>query len=169
MNKSEKLALKAKELADEFDEHFLDLGKTLRLLQEVDLEQFRKVIQTSGIGMRKAYYLVELDRNLRPLNIPVVRLRAIGWTKLMLVSSKINKQNMKSMLEAAEKYTARQLKAFLNGDKPEANSHCVMLYFNPVEFEEFAEELKLHGAKIEGGSIANKEQALLKALRRPKE
>jgi len=168
MNTSTKLTIQVEQLAVEFDEHFLELGKTLRLLQEVDLEQFRSVIKTSGIGVRKAYYLVELDRNLAPLSIPPARLRAIGWTKLMLISPKITKQNMKSMLEAAEKFTARELKAYLMGDKPDQNAHCVMLYFSPIEYEEFAKELEQYGAVMVGRTIKNKEAAVLDALRRKK-
>ncbi len=83
----------------------------------------------------------------------------------MLLSPKINKQNAKELLAAAEGYTVRELKAYLSGKKPEQDAHCVMLYFSPNEFDEVASALKKFGAVVEGRGIANKEKAILELIR----
>ena len=165
MAKADDLYKKAVSLSDEFDLHFMELAKTLRTLQEVDMGQFRDCIMNTGIGLRKAYYLVDIDKTFETLKIAPSRLRKIGWTKLMLIAKQINKQNAKQLLQWAEDNTAVALKRLLKGEKVEDNSHCVMLYFSPKQFEEFAKVLAAHGGEVSGRSIANKEEALMNVIK----
>ena len=165
MVKAPDLYDKAVRLSEKFEENFWELALTLRTLRDVNLDKFRECILTTGIGLRKAYYLVEVAEAIEPLNILPARLRKIGWTKLQLIAKPITKQNAKQMLGWAEEHTVRDLKKVLAGEKPENNSHCVMMYFSPEDYDLFADVLKEHGATVEGRSIANKEEALMHLLK----
>ena len=165
MVKATDLYNKAVALSEKFDEHFLELAKTLRTLRDVDLKKFRDCVQNSGIGLRKAYYMVEIDKTFEHLNVLPSRLRNIGWTKLMLIAKQINKQNAKQLLKWAEDNTAMDLKQLIKGEKPEGNAHCIMLYFSEKDYAEFAKVLQQHGGEISGRTIANKEQALMNVIK----
>ena len=79
-------------LAKDFDESFLELGRTLRQIQEIGgVVDFRKVCDAAGIGTRKAYYLASITKQIEGLHIPTKRLRAIGWTKLMTIHPHLTK------------------------------------------------------------------------------
>ena len=165
MVKATDLSAKAIQLSDKFDENFWELALTLRTLRDMDMEQFRHTITSTGVALRKAYYLVEIAETFEPLNIPPSRLRKIGWTKLQLIARSVTKQNMKSLLQQAEDNTVRGLKLLLAGEKPQNNSHCVMMYFTPKDYALFADVLKDHGATVEGRGIQNKEGAMVSLLK----
>ena len=65
MVKIEELGQKAVSLAKDFDESFLELGRTLRQIQEIGgVEDFRRVCEAADIGTRKAYYLASITKNI---------------------------------------------------------------------------------------------------------
>jgi hypothetical protein len=159
----------AVEMAGNIEDNFLELGKTLRQLQDKGGgELFQKFIVKTQIKRRKAYYLVEVSRIFDPLPISRNRLRKIGWTKLQLIGAKTTKDNVQEMLEMAENNTAQQLQAVMRGDKPVANSHCVLMYFSPKQYEELEEALLANGGTRSGRGIVDKEKALINALRKAK-
>ena len=165
MAKATDLAAKAVTLSEKFEENFWELALTLRTLRDTDMQTFRDTLTNTGVALRKGYYLVEVAETFEPLNILPSRLRKIGWTKLQLIAKTITKQNAKTMLAMAEENTVRELKRLLAGEKPGNNSHCVMMYFSPKDYALVADVLREHGAKVEGRSIQNKEEALVSALK----
>ena len=67
----DELGQKAVALAKDFDESFLELGKTLRQIQEIgDVTDFRRICDAAGIGTRKAYYLASITKKIEGLAHP---------------------------------------------------------------------------------------------------
>ena len=85
---------KVQELSGAIDENFLELAKALRHLQDTDNEEFLRAVKNSGLGKRKADYLVSIDRTFSTIPVPKLRLKKIGWTKLNLLTAAINKQKI---------------------------------------------------------------------------
>ena len=76
------------------------------------------------------------------------------------------------MLELAETNSSKALERQLRGEKPLGNSHCVLMYFSPKDFEELEEALVEHGATrlaARRGSMQGKEQAIMHLIRSQKE
>ena len=68
--KIDDLGQKAVGLAKEFDESFIELGRTLRQTQEIGgVEDFRRICEAAGIGTRKAYYLASISEKIEGLHI----------------------------------------------------------------------------------------------------
>ena len=165
MSKTPELYAKAVELSTAVDENFLELARTLRELQDSDAEEFRRAVKNSGLGQRKAYYLVTIDRTFSKIPVPKTRLKRIGWTKLNILSKHISKSNYGELLKKAEQHTAKELEAILRGEEPMTNAHTVLFYFTPTDYEELASALIKHGAYKSGRGLVNKEQALLNLVR----
>jgi hypothetical protein len=79
---------------------FVEDGKVLRQLHDEDPAEFARVATQSGIGLRKAYYLVEIDRALESYPVPKEKMLSIGWTKLQMISAHITKKNYRILLSA---------------------------------------------------------------------
>lgn len=152
-------------LSSQVDEQFLELGKHLRKLYEKDPDLFKKAVDATDLGSRKAYYLLEISQTFDKLSVPPSRLKKVGWTKLMLLSKHITKANAIDMIKIAEANTVQQLKAILNGEEPQSNAHCVLLYFTPEEFQSLESALVKFGAKRSGRGLLHKEQALMALLK----
>ena len=127
---------KALSLSGDVEDNFLELGKSLRQLQDRDRALFQQVVSKSNLGRRKAYYLVEVSRIFDPLPVPRSRLRKIGWTKLQSIGKHIDGSNLDELLDLAEKTNAKELERLMRGEKPLDNAHCVLMYFNPKEYSE---------------------------------
>jgi hypothetical protein len=166
---NEELYDKAMSLSGDVEDNFLDLGKALRQLLDRDPDAFQKVWQKSNLGRRKAYYLVEVSRIYDPLPIARSRLKKIGWTKLAIIGKQIDKGNAQELLQLAEENTTKQLEALMKGEKPVDNAHCVLMYFTPKQYKVLEEALVQNGGTRSGRGIVNKEEALLKALKKAKE
>ena len=149
------------------EDNFLELGKTLRQLQDRDRRLFAKSVNVSGLGLRKAYYLITIARQFDGLAVPKARLRKIGWTKLQALGPYVTAQNLEELLAMAESLSTMALKTALRGDDPRANSHCVLMYFSPEQYSVFEAALMKAGAQKNGKngkSISDKETALIKIL-----
>ena len=72
--KGQELYAKSLELSTRFDDNFMELARNLRSLQETDFDRFKDLIDKSGLGRRKAYYLVALDKALGNVKISKQRL-----------------------------------------------------------------------------------------------
>ena len=105
----DELGQKAVELNKNFNESFIELGRTLRVIQQIGgVEDFRRICDAAGIGTRKAYYLASISEKIEGLHIPTKRLKAVGWTKLMTISPFLTKETWKEMLERrGEQYQPR--------------------------------------------------------------
>ena len=100
--KGQELYAKSLELSTRFDDNFMELARNLRSLQETDSDRFKDLIDKSGLGRRKAYYLVALDKALGNVKISKQRLSKLGWTKMALMAPVVTKYNFAEMLEFAE-------------------------------------------------------------------
>lgn len=156
----------AKEMSSNVDDAFLDLGNALRQLQDREPDMFHKLYETTDLGRRKAYYLVEVSRTFAGLPVPKARLKKVGWTKLQLLGKHINKDNALKLVELAEKNSAKQLAALMRGEKPKNNAHCVLMYFTPKEYKIVEEVLTQNGGTKSGRGIVDKERALMNVLKK---
>lgn len=144
---------------------FVDAGKRLRMLQDSDPDEFAREATESGVGLRKAYYLVEIDRAFDGLNVPKERMLKIGWTKLQLLAAHVTAQNYRTLLDQAEAHSVHELQSLLAGKPASEDKHCVLLYLTKSEFEILARVVVSHGGRRNGRSLQDKEKALIAALR----
>ena len=166
---TEDLYEKALEMSSNVDDNFLDLARTLRQLLDREPDLFKKVVEKTNLGTRKAYYLVEISRTFEPLPVSRPRLKKIGWTKLQIIGKHINKGNAQELLKLAEENTTKQLEALMKGEQPVTNAHCVLMYFTPKQYKDLEEVLLQNGGSRSGRGILNKEKALMTALKKKAE
>ena len=162
--KGQELYAKSLQLSTAFDDNFMELARNVRSLQETDSERFKDLIDKSGLGRRKAYYLIALDKALGNIKISKQRLRKIGWTKMALMAPVVTKYNFAELLEFAENHTAKEIQVKVSGGKHENNAHSVLFYFNEQNYEELQEALIKFGAKRHGRGLVNKDEALMKLV-----
>lgn len=143
---------------------FLHIAHHLASVQQTHPEQFRLVAKNLGIGLRKAYYLASISRKFSLLAVEPKRLEAVGWTKLQIIADHVDVTNFQDLLELAEQSTAHELALIAKGQYPVPGTRCVILYFTPQQHDVFAKALKAHGAVQTGKGLADKEEALIKAL-----
>src|SRR5674476_723946 len=94
-------------------EGFLELGWCLRALQERSPDNFKKAFERSGLGRRKAYYLVNISRQVERAKLPKARLRKLGWTKLEVIAEFLSRTDGLKLVKLAEKNTAHDLKLLM--------------------------------------------------------
>lgn len=150
------------------NDNFLDVARQLRQTLEETPDEFLRVASRLGVEKRKAYYLVEIDRNLDGLKIDRQRLQRIGWTKLQIIGDHINDQNADDLLTQAEEHTAHELTRLMKREPVDAEprEHVVLLYLTKSEYDVFRSVVTAHGAVASGSGISGKEQALTAALRK---
>ena len=148
------------------DENFLALGKLLAQLQEEAPDDFRKLIKNTGLGQRKAYYLIDIHKAFRDLDVDEARLKAIGWTKASALAPHVTAANLAEMLRVAEENNARDLQLIVKGELPDTDRHCVLMYFDPEDYKLFARVIVAHGGTQVGRQLYDKEDALMRVLRR---
>ena len=156
---------KALSLTSNVDDNFLELARSLRQLLDRDHDLFRNVISKTGLGSRKAYYLVAISRAFDPLPLTKARLRKAGWTKLYILAPHVDEANVEALIELAETNSTAQLRALMKGEKPPANAHCMLMYFSPKDFKVVADALVKHGGVRSGRGILHKEEALLRFIK----
>jgi hypothetical protein len=157
---------KALELFAKVPDKFLDLGRVLRQLQGHDPDLFQKFVAKTGIGGRKAYYLVEISRTFEPLQVSRARLHDLGWTKVQLIGKHVTQDNVEELLKLAENTSANELERLLSGKKPLGNARCVLMYFSPKQYDELEDALVRHGGVRRGRGVEDKEEAMIKMVRR---
>jgi len=163
--KTDDLYEKALALSADVNENFLELGKTLRQLQERDAELFKKAMGKTKLHTRKVYYLIAIAEAFDGVKVSKAKLRAIGWTKLMVLAPHVNAQNVDELLELAEQLSTAQLKSHVKGDDPATNSHCVLMYFSPEQYNVFEQVLLKAGAQKAPRGLVNKEEVLINVLK----
>lgn len=165
MDGKETLAAKAMELAGAVDENFLELARALRELQDADPDEFTRIVNNSGLGKRKAYYLVGIDRTFSKIPVPKLRLKKIVWTKLNVLTRAITKSNYAELLKAAEQYTAKELEKYIAGQTPEEKKRAFLAYLSPEDHEELRMAfVRVGGIRYQRG-FSNKAAALAAVCR----
>ena len=148
-------------------ENFLELGKSLRQLLERDPDLFKKVVDKTDLGTRKAYYLVNISEWFEGMPVPRKRLLAAGWTKLQVIGRHVTKANVDELLTLAETNNVKQLEALMKGEAPKTNAACFLAYFEPKDYKVLEDAMVQYGGgKRSGRGIENKEEALMKIIRR---
>jgi hypothetical protein len=114
-------------IVDMMGDHFLEVARHLRDTQKNHPEDFRSVAKQLKIGIRKAYNLAQISRTFDDLSVPIERLRRIGWTKLALLSSYVDADNIDMLLAKAADSTAHELKMYLQGNEFDPEGKTVVL------------------------------------------
>lgn len=151
-------------VSSHLDNTFLEAARLLRELRDDSPAQFTEVVEAMKIGKRRAYYLAQIDRQFGALGINPARLYEIGWTKLQVIGPFIGKANCEELLALAEAGTVHELKQMMQGEKPDPNARCVVLYLSPQQYGTFEAAVVKHGGVKSGRGLLNKEKALTKAL-----
>ena len=100
---------KALELSANVPDNFMELGRALAQLYDLDPELFRQLAAKSNMGLRRAYHLIEVSRTFEALAIPRDQLRKIGWPKLQLIAKHLTPNTLDALLRLAEDSTAKDL------------------------------------------------------------
>jgi hypothetical protein len=138
---------KALELSANVPDNFMELGRALAQLYDLDPELFRQLAAKSNMGLRRAYYLIEVSRTVEALATPRDDLGKIGWPKLQLVAKHLTPNTLDALLRLAEESTVKDLKHHLRGWKrPAGNAHCMLRYFSPKSYEQLEENHLSNGA-----------------------
>ena len=166
--RTEDLFDKAMTLSKNVDETFLELGRTLRQLQDREPQRFQEIVAKSDLGRRKAYYLVDVSRVFDPLQVSRARLKKVGWTKLAMIAKQVTQDNVDELLDLAEGNNVKELERIMRGEESLGDSRCVLMYFSPKQYEELEEALVHHGARKaeRGRGLVEKENALLQMIRK---
>jgi len=158
--------VKALDLCQRFDDKFVELAALLRRLKESDPSAFKNFITQAGLGRRRSYYLVAVAEAFGDIAMAQQeRLNRIGWTKLQILARKVTSKNREKLLRLAEAHTVEDLKARMQGQEPLEGRRTVLLYFSAKQYERFAKAIAKNGAIRSGDGYANKEEALIRALK----
>lgn len=149
---------------DMLGDHFLEAAHYLREIQDENPDEFASVAKKLKIGSRKAYNLAQIDRSFRDLGVATDRLRHIGWTKLALLSSHVDTDNVEELLALAERCTAHELKMRLRGSAFDPEGKAVLLYLDKQQYTLFEQALLTAGAIQHSRGLLNKEEALTRLL-----
>jgi hypothetical protein len=158
---------KALTLSYRFDDKFVELAALLRQLKESDPSAFKNFLVQAGLGRRRSYYLIDVAEAFGDIAMAQQeRLNRIGWTKLQILARNVTPKNREKLLRLAEGHTVEDLKALMQGQEPLEGRRTVLLYFSAKQYEKFAKAIAKNGAIRSGEGYANKEEALIRALKR---
>jgi hypothetical protein len=145
---------KALELSDDVPANFLELGEALAQLYDLDPELFRQLAAKSNMGLRRAYYLIEVSRTVEALAIPRDQLGKIGWPKLQLIVNHLTPNTLDALLRLAEESTVKDLEPHARGWKrPAGNAHCMLRHFSPKSYEQLEGALVSNGGAPSAGVV----------------
>ncbi len=168
---AESLLQDALALAEHPDANFLQLGRQLVELRGRSSDLFSDFIKQSGLGRRKAYYLVTIAEQLGEVEKSGTRLdddqlRRIGWTKLQVIAPRLTSSNVAKQLQMAEQHTIRELTIRMRGERPAPKEHAILLRFTPEQYQVFEEAILQNGGqrKPTGRGLLNKEEAIIKIM-----
>jgi hypothetical protein len=160
----EKLTKLVKTLAKKSDDGFLQLGRALRSLQEIDSQAFADAAVAAKIGRRRAYYLASISRAFDGLAIPDARLNDLGWTKLQIIAPSVSAANVSDLVALAEQCTAHELESYVK-ELPDEGDHCVLLRMSEADHALFVLAMTAHGAVKSGRGLAGKQDAFRSLLK----
>ena len=165
MTRIEKLLQTAVKLSAQPDDTFPGLARSLAAIYAQDKALLGRFIEQSGMGRRKAYYLLDLGKRLADLGLPDKRFEKIGWTKLQIIGKKLTPRNAETLLGWAEECNAPQLAARVRGETSTSKSRCVLLYFSPAQYRQFERAILTSGGKRSGRGLVGKEAAIMRMVR----
>jgi hypothetical protein len=145
---------KALELSANVPDNFMELGRALAQLYDLDRDIFRQLAAKSNIGLRRAYHLIEVSRTVEAMAITRDQLGQIGWPKLQLIVNHLTPNTLEALLRLAEESTVEDLKHHLRGWKrPGGNAHCMLRYFSPKSYEQLGGALVSEGGAPSAGVV----------------
>jgi hypothetical protein len=145
---------RALELSANVPDNFVESGRALSQLYDLDRNQFRQVAAKSNMGLRRAYHLIEVSRTVETLAIPRDQLSKIGWPKLQLIAKHMTPNTLDALLRLAEESTVEDLKHHLRGWKrPAGNAHCMLRHFSPKSYEQLEGALVSNGGAPSAGVV----------------
>ena len=157
---------RALDLSSRPDDNFPELARCLATLHDHAFPTWKRFLEASGMGRRKAYYLVEIGNIFERLQVPEARLRKIGWTKAQIIGRHITRANANRRLKQAEENTAPQLEALMRDENAQMATRCVKMYFTAEEYVEFEQAILRHGGTQSGRGLRDKEKATLNMIRK---
>lgn len=95
------------------------LGGALSVIQSNEWyketnENFREFVEVEfGIKYRKAMYLIAIYNNLVESGVEYEKVKALGWTKLSVISGIITQENVDDWVKAAKEMTVLELKEYI--------------------------------------------------------
>jgi hypothetical protein len=158
----------AKRLANAANSAPIDLARALWNAERQQPGAARELARSSGLGLRKAYYLLQIWGRLSGLRLSRSTMARVGWTKLALVANHAEPGAEKDALDLAEQHTAKELETYLRTHKaPPGKTHSLLFRFTPKQHRHLTAVLQQYGAKpvTKGKGLVNKEAALIRALR----
>lgn len=166
MSKIAKTMKEAVRLSARPNDTFPELARCLADLYVQDPSFLPKFVTKSGMGKRKAYYLIELGQRLKGIGVSDARLRRVGWTKMQVCAGHLTRANVRDMLKQAEDTSAEGLKVIVRGECPRGKIHRVLLNFNSAEFRELKVAILANGGRPSSRGMAAKEAAIINIVRK---
>jgi hypothetical protein len=139
MVRSTQAISRAKRLAASKNSTPIDLAEALWKTERANPGTLGEIISETGLGRRKAYYLMQVWDRFADLEVPRWLLVNVGWTKLALVAKYSEPGAELGWLDLAQRNTAKELEAVMKGgaaDRPKA--HSVLLRLTPTQYKVFA-------------------------------
>ena len=160
---------RARRLAEQPSSASIDLAEALWNAERAEAGSVRQLVVDTGLGSRKAYYLLKMWGRFAQLGVPREQLAEIGWTKAALIASYAPPGTEANWLGLAktEGVSVKDLEGRLRGGgwgKPKG--HSVLLQLSASQYRTFARVLQQFGAMParKGKGLVDKERALIKAL-----
>jgi hypothetical protein len=155
------------ELAVQKNSTPIDLAEALWNADQEEPGSLQKVVNETGLGRRRAFYLKKIWGRFADLDIDRSLLVELGWKKLSLVAKYSPAGKERRGLKLAQKHTSRALEMILRGGTADmAEAHSVLLWLDPPQYKVFADVLLKFGATYAGRSkaLVGREEALTHAL-----
>lgn len=159
---------KAKQLAMVRNAAPIDLAEALWKADQTEPGSVAEIIEETGLGRRRAYYLLQVWDRFAQAGYSKAELAEVGWTKLAIVAKYLPPGMEAAGYDLAQRNTAQQLPVILQGGSQSLpRPHSVLLRLTPSQYKLFAAVVLKHGATPakKGKGLANKERALIRALR----
>jgi hypothetical protein len=135
-------------------ENFMELGRALAQLYDLDRDRFPELAVRSNVSLRGAYHLIEVSRTFEALAIPRDQLDKIGWPKLQLIAKHLTPKTLDALLRLAEESTVKDLEHHVSGcKKPAGGSHILLRYFSPKSYEQLRGALVSNGGAPSAGVV----------------
>ena len=91
-------------------------------------------------------------------------LAGIGWTRAETIAPHVTLENCNSLVAQAAQHSTRDLKIIMAGGRPVPGTRAVILYLKPKQYARFAKAVEAHGGTSIGGTLTNKEEALMNLI-----
>jgi hypothetical protein len=156
-------------LATQGDDSMIELAEALadlRAISKPERPTFDDLVDLTKLSRRTIFYLLKVWGSVSDFDIPRERLARVGWTKLAVIAENCEPDEVEQALDLADRYTAKELPALLQGDAPKRKARTVLLRLTPQQHARFEAVLLANGARRpkRGRGLSGKEKALMKAL-----